>query len=181
MSSRGMTPPCGRTGHDRSRPVACRGARLPAAVRKSYTTEHARARRPVADGARLRSAPASPSPAGKEDGSMLSSEENALLTRVEPGSPMGTTMRRYWIPALLAREVAEPDGPPVRVRLLGEDLIAFRDTRGRAGLLDEYCPHRRASLFYGRNEECGLRCVYHGWKYDADGRCVDMMNEPVDL
>src|SRR5262245_23134657 len=112
---------------------------------------------------------------------MLSREENALLTRVEPGSPMGTTMRRYWIPALLVREVAEPDGPPVRVRLLGEDLIAFRDTRGRVGLLDEYCPHRRASLFFGRNEECGLRCVFHGWKYDADGRCVDMMNEPEEL
>src|SRR5499426_138181 len=112
---------------------------------------------------------------------MLSREENALLTCVEPGSPMGTTMRRYWIPALLVREVAEPDGPPVRVRLLGEDLIAFRDTRGRVGLLDEYCPHRRASLFFGRNEECGLRCAYHGWKYDADGRCVDMLNEPEEL
>ena len=109
---------------------------------------------------------------------MLSREENDLLTRVGPGTPMGTTMRRYWIPALLAREVAEPDGPPVRVKLLGEHLVAFRDTQGRIGLLDEFCPHRRASLFLGRNEECGLRCVYHGWKFDADGRCVDMMNEP---
>jgi phthalate 4,5-dioxygenase len=112
---------------------------------------------------------------------MLSREDNTLLTRVERGTPMGTLMRRYWIPALLAREVAEPDGPPVRVRLLGEDLVAFRDTRGVIGLLDEFCPHRRASLFFGRNEECGLRCVYHGWKFDADGRCVDMMNEPADL
>jgi phenylpropionate dioxygenase-like ring-hydroxylating dioxygenase large terminal subunit len=112
---------------------------------------------------------------------MLSREDNERLTRVERGTPMGTTMRRYWIPALLARELPEPDGPPVRVRLLGEDLIAFRDTRGRIGLLDEFCPHRRASLFFGRNEECGLRCVYHGWKYDVDGRCVDMMNEPAEL
>jgi phthalate 4,5-dioxygenase oxygenase subunit len=111
---------------------------------------------------------------------MLSREDNARLTGVERGTPMGATMRRYWIPALLARELPEPDGPPVRVRLLGEDLVAFRDTRGRVGLLDEFCPHRRASLFFGRNEECGLRCVYHGWKYDVDGRCVDMMNEPEE-
>jgi phenylpropionate dioxygenase-like ring-hydroxylating dioxygenase large terminal subunit len=111
---------------------------------------------------------------------MLSREDNERLTRVTPGTPMGTAMRRYWVPALLAREVAERDGAPVRVRLLGEDLIAFRDTGGRVGLLDEYCPHRRASLFFGRNEECGLRCVYHGWKYDVDGRCVDQMNEPAE-
>jgi phenylpropionate dioxygenase-like ring-hydroxylating dioxygenase large terminal subunit len=109
---------------------------------------------------------------------MLSREDNERLTRVGPGTPMGTTMRRYWVPALLARELPEPDCPPVRVRMLGEDLIAFRDTRGRVGLLDEFCPHRRTSLFFGRNEECGLRCVYHGWKFDTEGRCVDMMNEP---
>ena len=101
---------------------------------------------------------------------MLSREENELVTRVGPGTPMGNAMRRYWIPALLSRELAEPDGPPVRVRLLGEDLVAFRDTDGRIGLLDEFCPHRRASLFFGRNEECGLRCVYHGWKFDVDRR-----------
>ena len=101
---------------------------------------------------------------------MLSREDNELLTRVGPGTPMGDTMRRYWIPALLARELPEPDCPPVRVRLLGEDLVAFRDTQGRIGLLDEFCPHRRASLFFGRNEECGLRCVYHGWKFDVDGQ-----------
>jgi phthalate 4,5-dioxygenase oxygenase subunit len=112
---------------------------------------------------------------------MLSREDNELLTRVDRGTPMGTTMRRYWIPALLARELPAPDCPPVRVRLLGEDLVAFRDTRDRIGLIDEYCPHRRASLFFGRNEECGLRCVYHGWKFDVDGRCVDMMNEPETL
>jgi phthalate 4,5-dioxygenase len=112
---------------------------------------------------------------------MLSREDNALLTRVERGTPMGTTMRRFWIPAVLTREVPEPDCAPVRVRLLGEDLVAFRDTRGRVGLLEEFCPHRRASLFFGRNEECGLRCVYHGWKFDTEGRCVDMMNEPPEL
>jgi phenylpropionate dioxygenase-like ring-hydroxylating dioxygenase large terminal subunit len=112
---------------------------------------------------------------------MLSREDNALLTRVDRGTPMGDTLRRYWVPALLARELPEPDCPPVRVRLLGEDLVAFRDTQGRIGLLDELCPHRRASLFFGRNEECGLRCVYHGWKFDVDGRCLDMMNEPDAL
>jgi phenylpropionate dioxygenase-like ring-hydroxylating dioxygenase large terminal subunit len=112
---------------------------------------------------------------------MLSREDNELLTRVGPDTPMGATMRRYWIPALLAWELPEPDCPPVRVRLLGEDLVAFRDTRGRIGLVDEYCPHRRASMFFGRNEECGLRCVYHGWKFDVTGRCVDMMNEPEEL
>jgi phthalate 4,5-dioxygenase len=111
---------------------------------------------------------------------MLSREDNELLTRVGRSTPMGTTLRRYWLPALLAWELPEPDCAPVRVRLLGEDLVAFRDTRGRVGLLEEFCPHRRASLFFGRNEECGLRCVYHGWKFDADGRCVDMMNEPAE-
>lgn len=112
---------------------------------------------------------------------MLSREENVRLTRVGPGTPMGTTLRRYWIPALLAWELPEPECPPVRVKLLGEDLVAFRDTRGQLGLLDEYCPHRRASLFFGRNEDCGLRCVYHGWKFDTTGQCVDMLNEPEEL
>ena len=112
---------------------------------------------------------------------MLSREENVLLTRVGPDTPMGNTIRRYWIPALLASELPEPDCAPVRVKLLGEDLVAFRDTSGRLALLDEFCAHRRASLFFGRNEECGLRCVYHGWKFDVEGRCVDMMNEPAEL
>src|SRR6266481_2422202 len=111
---------------------------------------------------------------------MLPREENELLTRIGPDTPMGRTMRLYWIPACLASEVAEPDGPPVRVRLLGEDLVAFRDSEGRIGLLDEFCPHRRVSLFFGRNEECGLRCVYHGWKFDVAGSCVDMPNEAAD-
>ena len=109
---------------------------------------------------------------------MLPREENELLTRIGPGTAMGRTMRLYWIPALLARELQEPDGPPVRVRLLGEDLVAFRDTDGHIGLVDEYCPHRRASLWFGRNEEGGLRCVYHGWKFAVDGSCVEQMNEP---
>ncbi|MCY4547673.1 MAG: Rieske 2Fe-2S domain-containing protein [Defluviicoccus sp.] len=111
---------------------------------------------------------------------MLSREDNALVTRVGPETPLGRLMRRYWLPALLAREIAEPDGPPVRVRLLGEPLIAFRDSAGKIGLLEEFCAHRRVSLFLGRNEESGLRCIYHGWKYDVDGRCVDMPTEPPE-
>ncbi len=111
---------------------------------------------------------------------MLSHVENETLTRTNRGTPMGQMMRCYWMPALLSSELPGPDCPPVRVRLLGEDLVAFRDTQGRIGLLDESCPHRMASLFLGRNEECGLRCVYHGWKFDVDGNCLDMMNEPPD-
>ena len=109
---------------------------------------------------------------------MLTEEENELLTRVGPGTSMGALMRRYWVPALFSHQIAERDCAPVRVRLLGENLVAFRDTDGRIGLLDERCPHRTASLFFGRNEECGLRCVYHGWKFDVDGNCVDMPSEP---
>ena len=109
---------------------------------------------------------------------MLSVEENELLTQTTLGTAMGDTMRRYWIPAVLSWEIPAPDSPPVRVQLLGEKLVALRDTRGRVGLLEEFCPHRRVSLWFGRNEECGLRCVYHGWKYDVDGTCVDQMNEP---
>lgn len=109
---------------------------------------------------------------------MLSHEDNELLCRVGPGTGMGDFMRRFWMPVMLAEELGPPDGEPVRVRLLGEDLLAFRDTEGRIGVVDEYCPHRRASLFFGRNEACGLRCVYHGWKFDVDGNCVDMPSEP---
>lgn len=93
---------------------------------------------------------------------------------------MGTLFRRYWIPALLSSEVPEKDGPPVRVRILCEDLIAFRDSDGKVGLMDAFCPHRRAPMFFGRNEECGLRCVYHGWKFDRNGVCTDMPSEPPD-
>ena len=109
---------------------------------------------------------------------MLTSAENETLVRVGAGTPMGELMRRYWMPALLSRELPEPDCAPVRVRLLGERLVAFRNTAGRAGLLSEFCAHRGASLWFGRNEEGGLRCVFHGWKYDVDGNCLDMMNEP---
>jgi phthalate 4,5-dioxygenase len=111
---------------------------------------------------------------------MLTAEENDLLCRVEGDAPMGQLMRRHWIPACLSEEVAEPDGRPVRTRLLGEDLVVFRDTDGRLGVLDEYCPHRRASLALGRNEECGLRCLYHGWKLDVEGNVLEMTSEPPE-
>ena len=108
---------------------------------------------------------------------MLSHEDNEILTRVGPGTLMGNLLRRYWLPACLSSEVAEPDGPPARVRLLGEDLVAFRDSGGDVGLIEESCPHRGASLFFGRNEEHGLRCTYHGWKFDIHGQCVDQRSE----
>ncbi len=111
---------------------------------------------------------------------MLSAAENELMCRVGPGTPMGDLLRRYWLPALLSHDLPEPDGRPLRVRLLGEDLIAFRDTAGRTGLIADHCPHRGASLFFGRNEDEGLRCVYHGWKFDVSGRCVDMPNAPAE-
>ena len=110
---------------------------------------------------------------------MLSKAENERLTRVGPGTAMGELLRHYWHPFLYPDEL-EPDGPPLRVRLLGEDLIAFRDSTGAVGLLGDHCSHRGASLFYGRNEEGGLRCVYHGWKYDRTGACTDMPNEPTE-
>ncbi|GAC1313898.1 MAG: Rieske 2Fe-2S domain-containing protein [Chloroflexota bacterium] len=111
---------------------------------------------------------------------MLSSADNTLATQTGPATPMGELFRRYWMPALLSEEVLETEGAPVQVRLLGEDLVAFRDSQGKVGLVGEYCPHRKASLFLGRNEDSGLRCVYHGWKFDADGECVDMPNEPPE-
>lgn len=110
---------------------------------------------------------------------VITEEMNDRLTRVGPGTPMGEVFRRYWIPALLSEEIREPDGPPVRVRLLGEDLVAFRDSDGEVGLVSAYCAHRRGPLFFGRNEENGLRCVYHGWKYDRTGQCVDLPSEPT--
>jgi phthalate 4,5-dioxygenase len=111
---------------------------------------------------------------------MLSREENELLTRTSPGTPMGELIRRYWIPALLSEEIPAADCPPVRARLLGEHLVAFRDSQGRIGLIDEFCSHRGTSLFYGRNEECGLRCVYHGWKYDVNGNVLETPAEPSE-
>jgi phenylpropionate dioxygenase-like ring-hydroxylating dioxygenase large terminal subunit len=107
---------------------------------------------------------------------MQTKEDNEILTRVGPGTPMGELFRRFWLPALLSEELPGPDCTPVRARLLGEDLIAFRDSNGRVGVVDAYCPHRSAPMFFGRNEEGGLRCVYHGWKFDVDGNCVDMPN-----
>jgi phthalate 4,5-dioxygenase len=109
---------------------------------------------------------------------MLTQEMNIFLTRTGPGTPMGELFRRYWIPTLLDWELPERDCPPVRVKLLGERLIAFRDSEGRIGMIDEFCAHRGVSLWFGRNEECGLRCSYHGWKYDVNGQCVDLPSEP---
>lgn len=109
---------------------------------------------------------------------MLSTEDNDLVCRVGPGTPMGAMMRRYWMPALLSREL-KADGDPLRLMLLGEALVAFRDSDGRVGIIDHECPHRCASLFYGRNEEGGLRCIYHGWKFDVDGHCLEMANVPA--
>ena len=108
---------------------------------------------------------------------MVTTAENEMLTRVGPGTPMGELMRRYWIPAAMSSELAA-DGSPLRLMLLGEELVAFRDSAGRIGVLDHHCPHRCASLFFGRNEEGGLRCIYHGWKFDVDGQCLDMANVP---
>ena len=108
---------------------------------------------------------------------MTTAQESVELTRVGPGTVMGDLMRCYWIPAVLSSEV-ERDGPPVRLKLLGEKLIAFRDSAGRVGVMDHRCPHRCASLFLGRNEECGIRCSYHGWKYDITGQCIDLPQVP---
>jgi phenylpropionate dioxygenase-like ring-hydroxylating dioxygenase large terminal subunit len=109
---------------------------------------------------------------------VVTAEQNVRLTRVGPGTPAGNLFRRYWQPAVLSEEVSEKDGPPVRVRLLGEDLLAFRDSDGIVALVDAFCPHRRAPFFFGRNEECGIRCAYHGWKFDRNGDCVDLPTEP---
>lgn len=111
---------------------------------------------------------------------MLTSDENTLLCRVEGDALMGQLMRRHWIPAALSEQLAGADCDPIRLRLFGEDLVAFRDSDGRLGVLGEYCLHRKASLFFGRNEECGLRCLYHGWKFDVDGNVVDMPSEPKE-
>src|ERR1700682_5986697 len=109
---------------------------------------------------------------------MLSTEDNELLCRVGPGTPMGALMREYRLPAFVPSELPEADGAPLRMRLLGENLIAFRITSGKYGLMAHSCPHRGASLFFGRNEEEGIRCAYHGWKFDIEGRCLDQLNEP---
>lgn len=109
---------------------------------------------------------------------MLTLAENELLCRVEGNASMGQLMRRHWVPALLSEQIAKPDGKPIRVQLFGERLVAFRDSDGKLGLLGEFCPHRKASLAFGRNENCGLRCLYHGWKFDTEGNVLDMPSEP---
>jgi phenylpropionate dioxygenase-like ring-hydroxylating dioxygenase large terminal subunit len=111
---------------------------------------------------------------------MLSTPENEFMCRTDKGTPMGEFCRRFWTPVLLSEELPTPDCPPMQVKIYGEELVAYRDTQGRVGLLSEFCPHRHASLFYGRNEEGGLRCAYHGWKFDTSGACTDMMSEPAD-
>jgi phthalate 4,5-dioxygenase oxygenase subunit len=103
---------------------------------------------------------------------MLRKEQNELLTQSGPGTQMGQLFRSYWLPALLAEELPDNECPPVRVKLLSERLLAFRDSEGRYGLIDEFCAHRGVSLWFGRNEEGGLRCPYHGWKYDVTGQCM---------
>jgi len=110
---------------------------------------------------------------------MLSAADNEIMCRVGPGTAMGEVMRCYWLPLLYSWEL-KADGEPMRVRLLGENLVAFRDSSGHPGLVAESCPHRGASVFFGRNEENGLRCVYHGWKFDVSGACVDMPSEPAE-
>lgn len=111
---------------------------------------------------------------------MLSAADNELLTRTDRGQPMGEYFRRFWQPVCLSEEVSEPDGAPVRVDILGDEYVAFRDSNGELGLLDAHCPHRGASLYFGRNEDCGLRCVYHGWKFGVDGAAVDLPNVPAE-
>lgn len=111
---------------------------------------------------------------------MLTQADNQLLTQSDRGTVMGAYLRRFWIPAMVEFEVPAADEAPVRLKLLGEALIVFRDSQGRVGVLEEHCPHRLTSLFFGRNEESGIRCVYHGWKFDVDGRCVDLPSEPGD-
>lgn len=110
---------------------------------------------------------------------MITSEENELLCRIEGNAPMGQLMRRHWTPVCLLEEVSEPDGDPVKAKVFGENLVVFRDSDGRVGVLDEACPHRGASLLYGRNEDGGLRCLYHGWHMDADGNVLEMVSEPA--
>jgi len=111
---------------------------------------------------------------------MLSRADNDLLTQTGRGTPMGELFRRFWLPVLVSQELPEVDGPPVRVRMLGEDLIAFRDSNNRIGLIEPQCAHRGANLFFGRNEAGGIRCIFHGWKYDVTGACLEMPNVPQD-
>ena len=109
---------------------------------------------------------------------MLGRKENAILTQTGPNTPMGDLFRHYWMAALLSEELSEINGAPVKITVLGEALLAFRDSNGEVGIVDRRCPHRGADLFFGRNEDCGLRCVYHGWKFDVRGNCVELPTAP---
>ena len=112
---------------------------------------------------------------------MLRAEDNKFLTESGAGTGMGELLRRFWIPVLLSEELPEADGEPKKIVVMGEELLAFRDSRGVVGVIDQYCPHRGANLWLGRNEECGIRCVYHGWKFDTDGRLrrhADLLSRP---
>ena len=111
---------------------------------------------------------------------MLSATDNAYLNTSEPNTPMGNYLRCHWHPVALSEEVAKPDCAPIRLKVMGEDLLLFRDSKGNTGLIEPFCAHRGADLFFGRNEECGIRCIYHGWKYDIHGNCIDMPNVPKD-
>ena len=111
---------------------------------------------------------------------MLSRADNDFLTQSGKGTPMGELLRRFWMPVLLCAELPERDGPPKKIKILGEDLLAFRDSNGRVGVVEPHCPHRGANLYFGRNEECGLRCAYHGWKFDVEGNCLDLPTSPPD-
>ncbi|WP_158541566.1 Rieske 2Fe-2S domain-containing protein [Pelagibacterium lacus] len=106
---------------------------------------------------------------------MITPQENEQLSRVGPGTLMGNFLRQFWTPVCLSSELVA-DGDPLRLMIMGEKLIGFRDTSGRVGVLDHRCPHRCASLFFGRNEENGIRCAYHGWKFDVEGKCLDQPN-----
>src|SRR4029453_11893726 len=154
----------GRAGRTRGQGV-CKGAHAPAAQRWRrvliWRLLHKR------------------DPRQSLEDAMTTGSEGQELTRVGPGTIMGDLMRCYWIPAALSSELVR-DGAPVRLMLLGEKLIAFRDSAGRVGVMDHRCPHRCASLFLGRNEDRGLRCIYHGWKFDVAGNCVDMPSIPTD-
>nr|HEV8012251.1 Rieske 2Fe-2S domain-containing protein [Bradyrhizobium sp.] len=112
---------------------------------------------------------------------MLRVEDNKFLTESGAGTAMGELLRRFWLPVLLSEELLEADGAPKKIVVMGEELLAFRDSRGVVGVIDQYCPHRGANLWLGRNEECGIRCVYHGWKFDTTGACVDMPTSYPDL
>ena len=108
---------------------------------------------------------------------MLRAEDNKFLTESGAGTPMGELLRRFWLPVLLSEELPEADGPPKKIVVMGEELLAFRDSRGVVGVIDQHCPHRGANLWLGRNEECGIRCVYHGWKFDCSGECLEQPAE----